>query len=485
MTNFENVLIEFEKYLDGKFWTFEKYEIDGSYLYDIRETVVVLVESKTEFSREHILFKELLNIKDEKNYASVDIKIRPFCSKYVKDWVTFYPFKGEISDDLKSIDEKMPDLKLLERYEKWEGYRIVFAGLQLENNGEKGYALIKCNGILGITELREMAEVFLMAYIDFIIKNPDIHPENEDVTRTKIGKYEFLIDKTMSKILNERYIQKYSFQALIKMKEIADIKGFWGSVYSKQRNELPLEIFDNLRNGKTDDIGVINDIYTESMKAQIPNPDDFDKEYYYLSVLYADNLNSLGECYNYLSNDKSVKKGDIVLVNRAGEDVIAVVVDAKTYLGIDVPFPVQKTKTIIKKIENAEELAKYGYKFEDFADFIEPDDDDNNDSLSIYFIVTTLCDKEEIANKISKTLMEQRLVAGSQIYKVKSDYWWGGKIESKEEFKLEFRTRIDKVSEIIEIIKSIHDYQVPAISATQIICLTDEMKNWIDESIKN
>ena len=37
--------------------------------------------------------------------------------------------------------------------------------------------------------------------------------------------------------------------------------------------------------------------------------------------------------------------------------------------------------------------------------------------LNEYIIVTTLCDKEEIANKIVDTLLEKRLVAGSQLSK--------------------------------------------------------------------
>lgn len=35
-----------------------------------------------------------------------------------------------------------------------------------------------------------------------------------------------------------------------------------------------------------------------------------------------------------------------------------------------------------------------------------------------YIVVTTLCDKEEIANKIIDTLLGKKLVAGSQLSKV-------------------------------------------------------------------
>ena len=485
MSNFEEFLVEFEKYLEKKLWNFKKYEIDSSFLYNIEEIVVVLIERKEEFSKEHIICRELLNLKNEKDYNYSDIKIKHFCSKYIKEWVTFYPFKGEITEELKSIDKRQPDLKLLEKYEKWEGYRVIIAGFQLEDNNEKGYALVKYPFIGGIVELREIAKHLLNAYIDFKKENPSVNIENERVIKITNG-FEFMINKTMSKMLNERYIKKYSIDSLRKVKEIADLKGFWTSVYTKNKKEIPYDLFKDLENGKTDNVGMIYEIYTENMKARMPKIEDFDKEYYYISVVYADDLDSY-DFFNYLSDDKSVKVGDKVLVNRAGDDVVALVTEAKYYLGSEVPFPISRTKTIIKKIESDEELKKYGYKPEDFADYEFYDDEDEDEPEYyhyFYYIVTTLCDKQEIAEKISKTLMQKKLVAGSQISKVKSDYWWEGKIETKEEFKLEFRTRSDKINEIVEIIKLIHDYQVPAISRTEIRCLTKEMEKWIDESVE-
>ena len=49
--------------------------------------------------------------------------------------------------------------------------------------------------------------------------------------------------------------------------------------------------------------------------------------------------------------------------------------------------------------------------------------------LDEYIIVTTLCDKEEMANKIVDTLLEKRLAAGCQVSKVYSKYWWNNKLE--------------------------------------------------------
>ncbi len=101
-----------------------------------------------------------------------------------------------------------------------------------------------------------------------------------------------------------------------------------------------------------------------------------------------------------------------------------------------------------------------------------------------YIIVTTLCDKEEIANKIIDTLLEKRLVSGSHIMKVHSKYWWNNQLEESDEYKLEFRTKESKFTEIESEIKKIHNYEVAEISSFEIKNASKEFLNWIDENIK-
>ena len=101
-----------------------------------------------------------------------------------------------------------------------------------------------------------------------------------------------------------------------------------------------------------------------------------------------------------------------------------------------------------------------------------------------YIIVTTLCDKEEIANKIIDTLLEKRLVAGCQITKVHSKYWWNNKLEECDEYKLEFRTKESLFSEIENEIKKIHDYEVAEISYTEIHSANRKFLSWIDKEIE-
>ena len=101
-----------------------------------------------------------------------------------------------------------------------------------------------------------------------------------------------------------------------------------------------------------------------------------------------------------------------------------------------------------------------------------------------YIIVTTLCNKEEIANKIIDTLLEKKLIVGSQVTKVHSKYWWNNKLEECDKYKLEFRTKETIFNEIENEIKQIHDYEVAEISYYRIKNASKDFLNWIDKNVK-
>ena len=104
--------------------------------------------------------------------------------------------------------------------------------------------------------------------------------------------------------------------------------------------------------------------------------------------------------------------------------------------------------------------------------------------MNKYIIVTTLCNKEEVANIIVNNLLEKKLIAGSQISKIHSKYWWNNELEECDEYKLEFRTKDNLFKEIEKEIKIIHDYEVPEISSCEIINANQEFLDWIDENTK-
>ena len=84
--------------------------------------------------------------------------------------------------------------------------------------------------------------------------------------------------------------------------------------------------------------------------------------------------------------------------------------------------------------------------------------------LNEYIIVTTFCNKEEIANKIH------------------SKYWWNNELEECDEYKLEFRTKESLFTEIENEIKKIHDYEIAEISYYEIKGGNMEFLHWIDQN---
>ncbi|MET1160837.1 MAG: divalent-cation tolerance protein CutA [Thermoprotei archaeon] len=102
----------------------------------------------------------------------------------------------------------------------------------------------------------------------------------------------------------------------------------------------------------------------------------------------------------------------------------------------------------------------------------------------ILILITTSTTEE--ARKIAHKLLEEKLVACVNIVEeVESMYWWKGKIEKSSESLLIIKSRIEKLNEVIKLVKEIHSYTVPEIIAIPIIAGYREYLNWIDESISN
>ncbi len=98
-----------------------------------------------------------------------------------------------------------------------------------------------------------------------------------------------------------------------------------------------------------------------------------------------------------------------------------------------------------------------------------------------YIIVTTLCKDKKIAEGICDTLLIKNLVAGCQVSRVDSKYWWDGNLEMAHEYKLEFRTVESFFDLIKDEIAELHDYEVPEISCVEFRDANDEFLAWIDQ----
>ena len=96
-------------------------------------------------------------------------------------------------------------------------------------------------------------------------------------------------------------------------------------------------------------------------------------------------------------------------------------------------------------------------------------------------IVSTYPDKKSIS-KISKELVNNKVVACVNITKISSIYSWKGKIEETNEYLAFFKTS-DKNKKILkEKIKSTHPYEVPEIAQISISSINKSYLNWLIES---
>jgi periplasmic divalent cation tolerance protein len=101
---------------------------------------------------------------------------------------------------------------------------------------------------------------------------------------------------------------------------------------------------------------------------------------------------------------------------------------------------------------------------------------------SKYIIIFITVDTQLTAQKIAeKLLTEHKAACVNIIPKVKSHYWWQGKIESADELMLVVKTRAALLPDVEKLVKSLHPYTVPEIIAIPIIGGNQDYLDWIEK----
>ena len=101
-----------------------------------------------------------------------------------------------------------------------------------------------------------------------------------------------------------------------------------------------------------------------------------------------------------------------------------------------------------------------------------------------FCLITTACNKKEIAEKIIDRMLEQRLVSCCQLINVNSSYWWNGKIEKEPEFLIQMKTKKSLYKEIENEILKIHDYDTCEILCYDISDGNEKFLKWIEDETK-
>jgi len=95
-------------------------------------------------------------------------------------------------------------------------------------------------------------------------------------------------------------------------------------------------------------------------------------------------------------------------------------------------------------------------------------------------IVLTNCPDAEIADRIARTLVEQKLAACvNRMPAVDSVYRWQGAVERAVEVPLLIKSTRERLPEVQEAIRALHPYEVPEIVAIPVVAGLPAYLRWV------
>lgn len=101
--------------------------------------------------------------------------------------------------------------------------------------------------------------------------------------------------------------------------------------------------------------------------------------------------------------------------------------------------------------------------------------------MAIYFL--TCADNRE-ADKISKALLEKRLVACAKKSLVSSSFWWKGKIENAKEVIVMLESVEENFDKINAVVNKLTSYETPMLFSIPVSKTTKGVEKWLKKELK-
>jgi periplasmic divalent cation tolerance protein len=102
-----------------------------------------------------------------------------------------------------------------------------------------------------------------------------------------------------------------------------------------------------------------------------------------------------------------------------------------------------------------------------------------------YIIVFVTTANKMEAERISRTLVEERLVACANIVNpVASFFHWKGNIDCADECLVIMKSKYDLFATLEQRVKALHSYEVPEILALPIVEGSADYLTWLSENLK-
>ncbi len=98
-------------------------------------------------------------------------------------------------------------------------------------------------------------------------------------------------------------------------------------------------------------------------------------------------------------------------------------------------------------------------------------------------LVFLTCASSKEADKISKTLLDKKLIVCAKKVPVSSAYLWKGATDLADEVLLVMDSVAEKFGEIEQVVNSLHSYESPVLVAISVSRTTPAIQRWLQDEL--
>lgn len=101
--------------------------------------------------------------------------------------------------------------------------------------------------------------------------------------------------------------------------------------------------------------------------------------------------------------------------------------------------------------------------------------------MADHLAVTTTIDSREAAERLARAAVDARAAACAQVEgPITSVYRWRGEVTTDQEWRVLLKTTAARYPVLEALIREVHGYEVPQITATQIVRGGADYLRWLD-----
>jgi len=100
-------------------------------------------------------------------------------------------------------------------------------------------------------------------------------------------------------------------------------------------------------------------------------------------------------------------------------------------------------------------------------------------------VVLSTCASEEEAERLARSMVEQRLAACVNVIpRMRSYYRWKGMLESTEEWLLVIKSSRDRFERLLAALEKAHSYEVPEVLALPVVDGAANYLSWLEKGLR-